>query len=424
MPPSTEPVFPQRIAFTARTDAQTVRQVRWAWHQGLTLVPLHPRWSDAERKRVLQQTQAQCIDELPLGATPLAQGSRHTSRAASPITAAIVHTSGSTGMPKAVALPFQAVRAALAMHFRRLAPRPDDRWLLALPPAHVGGLSVIWRCIDQNHALSLCASAPFDAERCLRQMRAEQVTHSAWVPTMLRDALLALRRLPAPPRLRAVLIGGAHTSPELIAEARARGIPALATYGLSETCGQVATQCPQSPPTQGCGQPMPGVRLKLVDQLLAIHTPARMSGYLGVGDLELSAAGWLQTRDRARLDPAGNLHLLGRADDVVVSGGENIDPVEVEAALESHPAVHQAAAVGLSDSRWGERLVAVIVAGRSLPTSDALSTFLRSRLASYKIPKAYFWTESLPRTTTGKLDRRRLKDSALLRNPIRPCDKL
>ncbi len=235
-----------------------------------------------------------------------------------------------------------------------------------------------------------------------------RITLLSLVPTMLRR-LLDLGDWSPPARLRAILLGGAAASPELLAEAADRGWPVLTTYGLTEACSQVATQrygtVQRGEP--GCGELLPGVEARIRGGVLELRGPTLMSGYLP-SETGLDAEGWLRTGDRARFDDNGRLFILGRCDELILTGGENVDPREVEQVLEQHPRVAAACVVGVADREWGEAVAAAVVAvsGDEPPAPEELRRVVRARLAAYKCPRRWCFPEVLPTTATGKVDRR------------------
>jgi len=213
------------------------------------------------------------------------------------------------------------------------------------------------------------------------------------VPTTLARLLDAGLR--HPPRLRAALVGGAPIAPALLARAAAAGVPTLSTYGLTEACSQVTTG----------GPPLFCTRVRIgAGREILVAGPT-------VAPAALSADGWLHTGDEGALDAAGTLTVTGRAGDTIITGGENVAPAEVEAVLESHPAVAEAAVHGVPDPEWGERVVAtVVLAAADTATADDLRGYCQVRLAGYKVPRVFRFTRELPRTVSGKLLRRSLEE--------------
>lgn len=331
---------------------------------------------------------------------------------------ALLATSGSGGAPKGVVLSRRAFAAAAAASAQRLGWWPGDRWLLGLSIAHVGGLSVLTRCLAvRGTAVIETGRLRFDVAALCRRIVDRRLTLLSLVPTMLHRLLDERPDWRPPEHLRAVLVGGAPASPSLLRRARARGWPVLATYGATETCAQVATQRPGAAVETGCGPPLAGVEVRIEDGGIEVRGPSLASGYAraveGEGGARMTLHdarnrdGWLRTGDLGRLDEEGHLHVIGRRDLAILSGGEVVAPEEVEAVLEAHPAVAEACVFGVADERWGERVVAVVVP--AVPESGLLgdvTAHLEAQLASFKRPKRLAFTEALPRLASGKVDRR------------------
>ena len=319
--------------------------------------------------------------------------------------AAIVFTSGTTGRPKGAVLTrgnqLASARAAAVV----LPLAPGDRWLASLPFFHVGGLGIVQRCLLSGACVVLPAS--FSAEDLDHAIEEESVTHLSVVDATLRRILESRGGRPLPDRVRAVVVGGGPVSPALV-EACPQ---ALATYGLTESCAMATLVRPGSPPAarRTAGQALPGIGLRIAeDGVIELRGPTVMRGYLD--DAAATAAairdGWLRTGDLGELDPDGSLRVLARRDDLIVSGGENVYPAEIEQALLAHPAVADALVVGVPDERWGEVPLALVVLRG--PAEPDLRAFLETRLARYKLPRIVFERE-LPRLANGKPDRATVK---------------
>lgn len=339
----------------------------------------HPRWTEAER------------------AEAVARAGVDTEAATEQ---ALLFTSGSSGRPKIVRLGHEALVAAAAAHARAMPWRDDDRWLLCLPLAHVGGLSIVTRCLYARRPVVL-GPTRFDPAVVHDALTRHRATLVSLVPTMLAR----LTDRPAPGSLRAALLGGASAAPSLVARARAAGWPVLPTYGMSETCAQVCTQRLGHERETGVGPPIPGVQVRIEEGHVEVRSPTLMLGYLD--DPSPIRDGWYRTGDVGLLDEEGHLHVRGRADDTLITGGENVDPSEVEAALLTHPRIEEACVLGLPDPEWGQQIVAMI-AGSATPSPDEVRTHLRGLLAPFKHPKVVRAVGSLPRLPSGKVDRLRV----------------
>ena len=300
-----------------------------------------------------------------------------------PRSAFVLFTSGSTGTARGVVLSRDAIIAAALASEARLGWQPDDAWLLALPLAHAGGLSIVVRGLIARKPIVLVQR---DAD--LSQMLA-RATLASFVPAQLA----ALVGQPPPPKLRAVLLGGAAAPPALLAKARAW--PVLRTYGLTETFGQIATAKEPGGPLAV----LPGVEVICADTI-EIRAPQLATQYLDGTPI----APRLVTADLGEIS-GEVLTVLGRRDDVIISGGENVQPLDVEAVLTATPGVVAACAFGVPDERWGQVVAAAIVTGPGFDRAAAFASW-HAKLAPHARPRALAEVGELPMLPSGKLDRR------------------
>jgi o-succinylbenzoate---CoA ligase len=335
--------------------------------RGAVLVPLDPR------DRAAPQTPA----GAPREAVPLEEvdpDAVHT----------VIHTSGTTGEARPVELTYANHVASAAASADALGVEPDDRWLCALPLHHVAGLNVLIRsAINKTTAV---VHECFDTERVKATLEAGAVTLASLVPTMLarlRDA--GLRHAPG---LRAIALGGGPIPAGLLDWAAEAGIPVVPVYGMTETCSQVVAGSP--------GRALRGVELRVAsDGEILIRGP--MVSRCALGD-----DGWLHTGDLGRLDDEGLLHVEGRKKELIVTGGENVAPLEIEQVLASHPAVAEAGVAGVADPEWGEAITAFVVLREPL-SPEKLRAWCDERLAPFKVPKSFHPVTELPRNAGGKL---------------------
>ncbi len=399
----------QRVAVTPGADLDSVTWLYALFELGCPAVLVHPRLTDRERARLLRSAEAaHLISETVIPPGPTSEP--HVDPVPGDRTLAIVYTSGSRGIPRGARLSRRAFVASAAAHADNLGWRSDDRWLLGMPPAHVGGLSILTRCLSARRSVVL-SEGPFDARKTVETLAREAVTLYSVVPTMLRRLLEAEDPVwSAGSTLRAVLVGGAPLSETLRARARARGIPVLATYGCTEACSQVATQTLSEIGEPGCGSPLRGIEVRIKGGEIQIRGDVLMDGYLGADerDLPFTEDGWLRTGDSGRLNAAGKLLVEGRLDDRIVTGGENVAPQEVEAWLEGVPGVTSAGVFGVPDEAWGQSVTAAIVVEHPGFDFDLLSARLRNELAPHKRPKEIAVLDALPLNRSGKLDRAQL----------------
>jgi O-succinylbenzoic acid--CoA ligase len=352
---------------------------------GALVVPVDPRLTEAERP---------AVDLLIEGELPAAPGDS-TALASHDLDAPaiLVHTSGTTTKPKPIRLTYgnwlwSALGSAVA-----LGVDPDERWLCTLPLSHVGGLSILLR--SAIYGTTAIVHERFETDRVLHALNDPQgPTVVSLVPTTLTRLLDA--GLTNPAALRWALLGGAPLPPALLQRAAQAGVPVAPTYGLTEACSQVAT----------AGVPLFCTSIELAADGEIVVTGPTVSPDAGPR---------LHTGDLGAFDDDDLLQIVGRKADTIVTGGENVAPAEVEAILEAHPDVLEAAVLGRPDDQWGEAVVALIRPRDQTapPTTDDLRAHCAAHLARFKVPKDYkLITAPLPRTASGKLLRRELGNAS------------
>jgi O-succinylbenzoic acid--CoA ligase len=303
---------------------------------------------------------------------------------------AVMHTSGTTAAPKPVELSCENFLASALGSAVALGLDPFERWLCPMPLTHVGGLSVPVR--SSIYATTAVLPGRFQTEAVLAELMdpARRISLVSLVPTMLARLLDA--GLQRPPALRWALLGGGPIPAALLERAAAAGVPVAPTYGMTEACSQIATH----------GWPLPGAQIAIREGEVLVQGAM-------VSAAALHPDGWLHTGDLGEIDARGCLRIVGRVADTIVTGGENVAPAEVEAALMAHPAVADAAVFGRPDPEWGEAVTARVVLHSGARAEVAeLRSHCAARLAQFKVPKAFAFAERLPRTETGKLLRREL----------------
>jgi O-succinylbenzoic acid--CoA ligase len=287
----------------------------------------------------------------------------------------------------------------------------------------VGGLAVLFRSCLYGTAVLL--QSRFDAATYHAAIDRQQVTLTSLVPTMLYR-LLATRKGPWPASLRLVLLGGAAASPALIAAAERQQLPVATTYGLTEAASQVATALPATVTTKPgtVGKPLLFTSIRIIgpdgDILpggeigeVVVRGPGVMPGYLDDAAATASTirAGELYTGDMGYLDGDGDLWIVQRRSELIVSGGENVYPAEVEQVLDAHPAVSRSCVVGIDDVEWGQRVAALVeLATEEEVAASTLLDFAAERLAAYKRPRQLFFTAELPQTASGKIARQTVRE--------------
>jgi O-succinylbenzoic acid--CoA ligase len=310
--------------------------------------------------------------------------------------AALLFTSGTTGVPKAAILPLESLLANARAANEVLGIDQQSRFVCAMPLFHVGGLGIAFRCALAGATLLL--HERFDAAAVARELLTG-ATHASLVAATLARVLDTGASFPK--TVRAVLVGGGPVPKPLLEKATRAGLPVLQTYGLTETCSMATCERLGEADGATAGPPMPGLELRIDHDEILLKGPQLMRGYLGHPPLE----GFFRTGDLGELDENGRLIVHARRTDLIVSGGENIYPAEVEAALLAHPAVKEAAVLPAPDERWGQVGVAYVV---TTAAESDLREHLKPLLARYKIPARFETLPELPHTASGKVDRRKL----------------
>jgi O-succinylbenzoic acid--CoA ligase len=319
----------------------------------------------------------------------------------------IVYTSGTTGRPKGAILTYANHWWSATASALNLGLLPEDTWLACLPLFHVGGLSILLR--SAIYGITAVVQPRFEPAEVNRSIDEEGVSIVSVVSTMLDRMLTQRGDRPYPSHLRCVLLGGGPAPLPLLERAIRSGVPVVQTYGLTETASQIATLPPEDTVRKAgsAGKPLMGAKLRIEpDGEIWVRGPSVSPGYLH----QAARDGWLHTGDIGSVDADGYLYVLDRRDDLIVSGGENVYPAEVEAALLAHPAVDEAGVVGVPDPEWGRSVAAVVALKAGQRTNaEELIAFCRQRLAGYKVPRHVEFRESLPRNAGGKLLRREIR---------------
>jgi O-succinylbenzoic acid--CoA ligase len=372
--------------------------------RGAVFVPLNARLAQPEVERLLSRLGAKLhLGDLPLPASA-GRGAGERGALSGHDIAAALFTSGTTGEAKLVELTHENFRASARANATRLGGESTQRWLGTLPLFHIGGLAMLYRCA--LYGASIALEAHFDAARACEAMD-QGCTHVSFVPTML-ERVLDLRGARPFVGVKAALIGGGPMTSATLKRAREAGLPVLQTYGLTEACSQVTTELLAEADGQSAGPPIPEVEVRIVNPDAS-----------GVGEIEVRgptvAKGlgpWLQTKDLGVLDERGRLSIRARRTDLILTGGENVYPAEVEAVLREHPQIADVAVIGRADSRWGQVPVAIVAtrAGLPLPVGEGrgeggLTSWARERLAGFKVPHQWIFVPAVPRNATGKIDR-------------------
>ena len=388
------------VALTMRASRELIVLVHALMKAGAVLLPLAPRLTAAERVGIVQ-AERPIVDlddpgELTQTEADLPLLGEHDM---DDVVCRML-TSGSTGTARPVGLTYgNFLWSAVGSAFN-IGVQPEDRWLCCVPLSHVSGLSIAMRSVIYGTTMVLHDS--FDDDRVAASLEEDEIGVVSLVTTMLTRLLEADADLSGP---RAILVGGGPVPEEPLEEAIGRGATVVQTYGLTETCSQVTTLAPADARRKlgSAGRPLLTTHLRIQDGEILVQGPTVAPG-LADGD------GWLHTGDLGRIDEEGFLYVEDRIDDLIVTGGENVVPAEVEKVLMRHPEVADAAVVGREDPEWQQAVTAVVVLeSGSEATPDDLRRHCAEALAGFKVPKRVELAAALPRTPSGKLMRRALR---------------
>lgn len=413
-----------------------------AWRLGATITPVNPSMTDIEVARQLKDSGARLLvgedgeAAVPDGTAVLAVGELHDDGPAEPdetplpdpsALALLIYTSGTTGVPKGVMLDHANIDAMADMGRQALEVGPTDRCLLILPLFHVNGI-VVSTLVPLLAGASITIADRFNPQTFFDVVERERPTFFSAVPTIYSMlAALPDQVRPDTSSLRFGVCGAAPASAELLTRFEARyGFPLVEGYGLSEgTCG--STINPVAGPRRAgtVGLPFPGQEIRIIDAEgsdvppgqdgeVVVRGPNVMRGYLGRPEetAKVIVDGWLHTGDVGRLDADGYLTLVGRSKDMIIRGGENIYPKEIEDVLVADPSVLEAAVIGVPDEKWGEVVVAY-VQPRPGSTVDpsALQSLCARSLTGFKRPTAFFVVDAIAKNAVGKIDKVSLRAS-------------
>ncbi len=326
----------------------------------------------------------------------------------------IIYTSGTTGKPKGVILTYGNHWASAVGSSLNLGLRDDDCWLACMPMFHVGGLSLLMKNI--MYGMRVLLVPKYDPDFIHQAIQTKGVTIISVVAKMLTDLLERLGNETYPSSLRRMLLGGGPAPKPLLEACVQKGIPVYQTYGMTETSSQICTLSADYMLTKvgSAGKPLFPCQLRIekdgkvmpanVEGEIVVKGPNVTRGYFKREDAtrETIVDGWLHTGDLGYVDDEGFLYVLDRRSDLIISGGENIYPAQIEEVLLSHPLVLEAGVVGKSDETWGQVPVAFVVKAGQV-TEEEMIHFCEEKLAKYKVPKAVYFLHELPRNASKKI---------------------
>jgi O-succinylbenzoic acid--CoA ligase len=386
------------VVAVVATGPRLAEAAQRCWDEGRAILPINPAFTGSEITTLLERLRPTLVTSPDLG-----NRSTYPDGLPAPADiAAIVVTSGTEGTPKGVELTRAGMEVMGRGYSDGLHAGPADRWLACLPLHHVASLGALARSYVTG--VPCTVHDGFDLERVARSPRDEGTTIVSLVPTVmgrLLDAGAPLREF------RWVITGGAPCPPALRARAEGEGVGVVDAYGLSETWGGFALD----------GVPIAGAEVRLADDGEILVRGAMVMRAYRLDPIRsadaIDADGWFHTGDIGAVDAAGRVEVVDRLKDLVITGGVNVSPVEVEGVLAHHPDVDDVCVVGVPDDEWGEVVVAFVVprAGARPPSIEELRAFGRERLSGPKLPRAARTVDAIPRTASGKALRRLLRQT-------------
>ncbi len=421
-----------RVAILAESSMPIVAVIHALTRLHAVLVPLNPRLMPTDLEILLNDAEPQIV----IGSSAMAPSFSHTITPeelwdhlddeplaeSSPINLdqvqCLMYTSGTTGKPKGALLSYGNIfysASFSAIHNGTLA---SDLWLHVMPLYHIGGLSIVFRSVITGTGIVLLPR--FDTDEVFEMMSRYPISLMSLVPTMLYRLLSVNQSFP--PSLRLILLGGAPPAPSLIDEALTRQLPVVQTYGLTETSSQIATQLVhESRIHKNAGHAIYPTDVAILFDNHVTHEPHQTGEIVVKGPTVFQGywrdpaqtkgtfwQDWLKTGDVGFLDENGYIHVIDRQKDLIIRGGENISPTEIERAFLAHPKVLDAGVLAMEDAEWGQVPLIMLVTTAPITLAEC-KTWAHSQLSSIKRPVKYYHAKTLPRTASGKLRRIELR---------------
>ncbi len=432
------------IAFLSDSSDLLIFSIAASWKLGIPIIPLSPKLSQKEIEEVVHELSPSLIfcdtanrnrlsgeDVIHMDENFFLNAFTFDTREmklpdSSKIKDSAIFgyflTSGTTGKSKIVPLKRRQMIFAAKASAKNFQPEPNHFWLLCLPLNHVGGISIIFRSL-------LYGSAIYRMGRFNEEMVTEFLSENprfqaaSLVPTMLsrllRNPLFKTHR-----EFKAILLGGGPTTQQLLKRSVERGIPIVSSYGMTETCAQIVTNPMTAPsgmytPLKSVGKPFPPNQLQIRDDngkvlgknqsgVIWLKGPQIFDGYYNKEETEqvFDKNNWFKTGDFGHLNGFDQLFIESRREDLIISGGENINPTEVEEAIQKLPLIKEAVVLGLPDEEWGQKVIVVVtLLNGKTPDIQEMKRMLSADLIDFKIPKELIIVDSLPKTAMGKVKR-------------------
>lgn len=442
--------FEKPIGFLAPSSDTLVFAIAACWNLGIPFVPLDTKASSGELKRQINEIDLGIIfvsadlqstidhpEKIDIKQLDLTRSLKidveleYQAQNYKPNTDpehifGYFFTSGTSGTPKIVPLKRRQMLFASKVSAENFKPRVNHFWLLCLPLNHIGGISIILRSLLYGSAIFRMKS--FHPEMIKTFLIENKLFQAAsLVPTMLKR-LLKTPGFFVHKNFKAILLGGGPIDQDLIEKCATKGIPLVPSYGMTETCAQIAANPLLKPsgtygPLKSVGQIFNPNEIEIRDEQnepVSVNTsgeiwlrgPQVFDGYLNQDNSAFfDENDWFKTGDYGHINNHGHLFIKSRRSDLIITGGENVSPFEIETELEKIDSIREAAVIGLPDKEWGERIVALIVAKNGQPiNTEKIQKELKKRISPFKVPKKIIQADSLPRTRNGKIKREKLPE--------------
>ncbi|MTD40360.1 o-succinylbenzoate--CoA ligase [Erwinia sp. CPCC 100877] len=433
------PLTEKRVALFSRNSKELYFSILALWELGKELVFLNIQLSVEELRYqltdaevhyvVVAEEKTSVLAEITQATIVNMQRSEQITKLKLPkftvyqpeMTASIMYTSGTTGKPKGVVQRFENHRASALSTQENMQLTAEDCWLCPVPIFHISGLSIIMRQLVLGCSIRLYSK--FDAQVITADLVQGKGTIISVVAIMLKELLVCYPASGYAAVFKAMLLGGGPIAPKALELCEKHGICVIQSYGMTETCSQVvALSFADAQMKRGsAGKPLHGMKIKIINNEEQICSPNEVGelwlkgknvvrNYLNGEQwqaVKWTADGWFKTGDMGYLDNDGYLYIVSRLSELIISGGENIYPTEIEHVLQEMPGVKEVAVVGELDPKWGAVPVAYVV-GDSTITTEKVNTFAQAYLAKFKLPKRVYLCDALPRTASGKLAKHRL----------------
>ena len=414
-----------RILIYLPSTVEAIEIVLACFEIGAVAVPISQKFTDSELEQIITTIQPKliitswnqklpdsrfpisvsCIEELPNASSGCSVITNNYKKNIEDV-CSIILTSGTTGIPKAVQLTHGNFEASCNNWNEFLQFQPNDQFLCCLPLHHIGGVAVILRALMFGFSVNLVSN--FEAKLVLDTILNHPVTIISLVPTMLKRILDLEGGLNALKSLRWILLGGGPSPEYLLDLCIAKKLKIVKVYGMSETCsGTVGLKLLDEPQKKlYAGRPFPGVKIWTENDELHISGPMIMKSYVG----EPETDGSHNSHDLGRVDEDNLIFLDIRRKDLIITGGENVNPIEVEEALLQIAGVTDATVVGVEDAEWGQKVIAFVVNNESRITNKGLRMKLKEQLSDFKIPKEFITVPIIPRNELGKIEYTKLSE--------------